>query len=100
VGIDISKEHRRGDSMIVMAPDLIVTTSDGECLPVPGLEIGVRYRYSDSPSTWSVAQTDGDGVARFHDGHPEMPSDVEVYVGNRFYGTYCLHDCHDVVIEV
>jgi len=80
--------------------ELAIKTSDGECLGVPGLEVGVRYRYASSPATWSTAITDGDGVAHLIDIHPEPPVAVDVFSGERLCGSYDLADCCDVVLEV
>lgn len=82
------------------ACDLVVKTVDGECLPVPGLEIGVRYRYTDNPAAWSTAITDGDGIARFHDAHPEPPIDVEVFADGRHCDTHRMCESGEVVLHL
>ncbi len=64
-----------------------VRAVDGECQPVPDLEIGARFRYSASPSTWSAEQTDGEGYARFDDEHPEAPLEACLFVGEQHCGT-------------
>lgn len=64
-----------------------VRAVDGECQPVPGLEIGVRYHYAASPSAWSAEETDGEGYARFDDEHPEPPLDAGLFVGGQHCGT-------------
>jgi hypothetical protein len=60
---------------------------DGECQPVPDLEIGVRFSYPSSPSTWSAQPTDGEGYAHFDDEHPEAPVEACLFVGGEHSGT-------------
>jgi hypothetical protein len=64
-----------------------VRAVDGECQPVPDLEIGARFHYPASPSTWSVEQTDAEGYARFDDEHPEAPREAHLFVGGEHCGT-------------
>lgn len=77
-----------------------VRAVDGECIPVPGLEIGARYTYPDSPSTWSTECTDGDGLAWFCDEHPELPSEVQLYLGDKYCDTFPAEDGTTVILEV
>ena len=58
-----------------------VRAVDGECQPVPDLEIGARFHYPASPSTWSVEKTDAEGYARFDDEHREAPLEACLFVG-------------------
>lgn len=77
-----------------------VRVMDGECIPVPGLEIGARYKYEHSPSTWSSECTNGDGLAWFCDEHPEAPLEVKVYVGDKYCDTFPVEDGTTVILEV
>jgi hypothetical protein len=77
-----------------------VRVIDGECIPVPGLEIGARYKYRASPSTWSSECTDGDGLAWFSDEHPEPPLEVKLYVGDTLCDTFPVEDGTTVILEV
>jgi len=58
----------------------------GECEPVAGLEIGARFHYTDAPSTWSTARTDGEGYAHFDDEHLAPPTEACLFV----CGDHCL----------
>lgn len=77
-----------------------VRVVDGECIPVPGLELGARYKYEQSPSTWSSETTDGDGLASFHDNHPEPPLEVKLYVGDTLCDSFPVEDGSVVILEV
>ena len=77
-----------------------VRVVDGECIPVPGLELGARYKYEHSPSTWSSETTDGDGLAWFSDEHPEPPAGVTIYVGDTLCDTFPVEDGATVILEV
>ena len=77
-----------------------VRVVDGECLPVPGLELGARYKYEHAPSTWSSAITDGDGTAQFCDQHAEPPLQMDVYIGDSFSDTFPVEDGTTAVLEV
>jgi hypothetical protein len=77
-----------------------VRAVDGEAIPVPGLEIGCRYRYVRHASTWSVRCTDGDGLAWFHDDHREPPVGIDLFVGDRFCDTFPAEDGTTVVLEL
>jgi hypothetical protein len=77
-----------------------VRVLDGECEPVPGLELGARYKYENNPSTWTSATTDGDGLARFRDEHSESPLRVDVYLGDSFAETFPVVEGSTVVLEV
>ncbi len=61
---------------------------DGECLPVPGVEICARYHYPTAASTWDCAESNGDGVAVFSDEHPEPPREVALFVNGELCGTF------------
>ena len=74
--------------MLATIVDHAVVVVDGECLPVPGLEVGARYHYPSAPSTWDSAKTDGDGVAQFGGEHQEMPGDVAMFVDGELCGTF------------
>ena len=77
----------------LVAFDVLVV--DGEGLPLPGIEVGARYRYRASPGSWSSQITDGDGYARFEDDHPEAPNEVGLFVADEDCGTYPLvSGCH------
>lgn len=77
-----------------------VLAVDGECLGVPGLEIGARFRYETIPSTWSTAVTDGEGRARFREEHAEPPIEVTLYVGDQQCDTFPVHDGASLVLEL
>lgn len=64
-----------------------VRAIDGECQPVPGLEIGARFHYAAAPSTWSAQTSDGEGYADFDDEHPEAPVEAHLFVGDEHCGT-------------
>lgn len=73
---------------------------DGECLPVPDLEVGARFAYPAAPSSWSTATTDADGRAVFRDRHTEAPATVCLYLGDERCGTYPVADGVSIVLEV
>ena len=73
---------------------------DGEGEPVPGVEVGVRYRYPTAPRTWSSEYTDGAGCAHFRDSHEEPPIDGCLFVGDYDCGSYMLTDGADFVLEM
>ena len=77
-----------------------VDVVDGECLPVPGLEVGARYHYPTAASTWDCAKSDGDGVARFRNEHPEAPTEVALFVGGELCGTFPLTDSAHLTLEM
>ena len=77
-----------------------VRAVDGECLPVPDLEIGARYRYENSPSTWDTETTNGDGVASFVDEHPEPPLEMRLYVSDALCDTFEVEDGATLVLEL
>lgn len=77
-----------------------VQVIDGEVLPVPGVEVGARFAYPVSSSTWSSSVTDGDGCAHFDDRHPEHPRSVCLYVGDDNCGTYQVDEGRQIVLEV
>ena len=77
-----------------------VRVLDGECIPVPGLELGARFKYEREPSTWNSAVTDGDGTAEFCDEHPEPPVRVDVYVGESLCETFPVEDGATFILEV
>jgi hypothetical protein len=78
-----------------------VEVVDGDCIPVPGLEIGARYHYPSAAGTWSTAVTDGDGCATFGDAHPEPPESVCLYVdGDPCLTTQSVEDGHTYVLEI
>lgn len=74
-----------------MSPSIRMTfrvrAVDGECQPVPGLEIGARFRYAASPSTWSTQTTDGEGYACFDDEHPDTPQEACLFAGGEHCST-------------
>ncbi len=86
--------------MLATVVEFQVVVVDGEGIPVPGLEIGARYHYRNSPSTWDCATTDGDGVARFTDEHAEMPFEVALFVGDEQCGTYPLTNHAHLTLEM
>ena len=65
-----------------------VQVIDGEGMPVPGVDLGVRFRYPGESTTWSQATTDGDGYARFADKHPEGPLQACFFVGDDYCDTW------------
>jgi len=65
-----------------------VRAVDGGCQRVPDLEIGARFRYAASASTWSAQPTDAEGYARFDDEHPEAPLEACLFVGGLHCGTF------------
>ena len=69
-------------------------------LGLPELEIGARFKYEQNPSTWSSEITDGDGVARFVDEHPEPPAEVSLYVGDALCDSFPVEDGAMLVLEV
>jgi hypothetical protein len=74
-----------------------VRAVDGECQPVPDLEIGARFRYAGAPSTWSAEPTDGEGYAHFDDEHPAAPLEACLFVGGEHCGTITpvrVDGCH------
>jgi hypothetical protein len=77
-----------------------VQVVDGEAIPVPDQEIGARFSYPQDASTWSTSVTDGDGCARFHDRHPEVPVSVCLYLGDERCGTFQVRDGASLVLEV
>ena len=86
--------------MIATLISFTVEVIDGDGLAVPDLEVGARFAYPGSPTTWSNATTDGDGRARFADEHRERPSTVCVFVGDDDCGTYPLYDGAVIVVEM
>lgn len=86
--------------MIATALEFDVQVIDGEIIPVPGVEVGARFSYPESPTTWSTATTDGDGWARFVDSHPEAPHSVCLYVGDEDCGTYGVSHGACIVLEM
>lgn len=64
-----------------------VRAVDGECQPVPGLEIGARFRYAAAPSAWSAQISDGEGYAHFDEEHPEQPLEASLFVGGEHCAT-------------
>jgi len=77
-----------------------VLVIDGECIPVPDVEVGARFKYSDRASTWCSVQTDGDGMAWFRDEHLELPLQVDLYAGHLLYDTFPVADGTTLVLEV
>ena len=77
-----------------------VRVVDGECLPVPGLKLGARYKYEHNPSSWSSAETDGEGMAQFRDEHTEPPLSADLYVGDSFCDTFPVEDGSTTILEV
>jgi hypothetical protein len=77
-----------------------VQVVDGEGIPVPGVEVGARYRYPKAPRTWSSEHTDQDGCAYFRDEHPEEPTEVCLFVGDDDCGTYPLTEGTCFVLEM
>ena len=77
-----------------------VRAVDGECFPVPDLEIGARYRYKNSPSRWSTEKTYGDGIAWFADEHPEPPLEMHLYVSDVLCDTFKVEDGAMLVLEL
>ena len=77
-----------------------VEVVDGECIPVPSVEVGARYRYEVSPRTWSSEVTDGEGVAHFNEEHPERPLEVCLFVGDTACGTRELQDGARFILEM
>lgn len=73
---------------------------DGECLPIPGVEIGARFHYADAPSSWDCATTDGDGVASFVGEHPEPPTETALFVADEMLGIYAVGDHERITIEL
>ncbi len=65
-----------------------VQVIDGEGMPLAGIDLGVRYRYAGSPTTWSRSTTDGDGYAHFADEHPEPPEQGCFFVGEAYCDTW------------
>jgi hypothetical protein len=67
---------------------------------VPGLQIGARYKYTHSPSTWNSATTGGEGVAQFCDEHIESPLLVDLYIGDSFCDSFPVEDGSTLILEV
>jgi len=61
---------------------------DGNGLPVAGVDLGARFRYSSEITTWSRATTDGDGHGHFSDEHPEPPLQACFFVGDDYCDTW------------
>jgi hypothetical protein len=77
-----------------------VRVVDGECMPVPDLEVGARFKYEHIPSSWCSECTDGDGLALFHDEHPEPPIEVTFYVDDQPCDTFPVEDGATLVLEL
>jgi hypothetical protein len=77
-----------------------VCVVDGDGLPVPGLQLGARFKYDTEPASWDWATTDGHGQATFCDKHPEPPREVSFYVGDAFCDTFPVVDGSTVVLEM
>lgn len=86
--------------MLATVVDYGVYVVDGEGMQVPDVEIGARYRYASAPATWGTARTDGNGFASFSDAHPEMPTEVSLFVGDDQCGTYPLKPGAHLTIEM
>lgn len=86
--------------MLATTIDYRVYVVDGECLPVPGVEICARYHYPTAASTWDCAESDGDGVAFFSDEHVEPPSEVALFVNGELCGTYDVSDHVTLTLEM
>ena len=84
--------------MLATIIDYRVYVVDGECLPVPGMEICARYHYPTTPSTWDCAESGGDGIAEFSGEHAEAPSEVALFVNGQMCGTYPL--VHDATLTL
>jgi len=77
-----------------------VDVVDGEGIPVPELDVGVRYRYPQAPRTWSSETTDASGCARFRDTHVERPVEVCLFVGEDECGSFALVDGANFILEM
>ena len=77
-----------------------VKVIDGEGLPVPSVEVGVRYKYESGPRTWSAEYTDGDGLASFRDDHPSTPIHVAFFVDDEDCGDFDVTEGGHVTIEM
>lgn len=86
--------------MLATIVDYSVYVVDGECLPVPGMEICARYHYPTAASTWDCAESGGDGVARFSGEHVEPPSEVALFVDGQLCGTYPLAPGATLTLEM
>jgi len=78
---------------------LEVEVIDGDCHEVPFLEIGARFSYASLPSTWSIANADYGGRARFRDEHTEPPVEVTFFIKDENYGTFVVKDGACYVLE-
>ncbi len=77
-----------------------VSVVDGECFPVPGLALGARFKYESSPSSWNCEITDSDGLATFHDEHPEPPLELSIYVDDTLCDSFPVVNGSTLVLEV
>jgi hypothetical protein len=90
----------RERNMVATVVRFGVRVIDGECIPVPGLKLGARYKYENNPSTWDSADTNGDGTAHFSDEHAEPPLQVDIYIEDSFCDTFPVEDGATYVLEV
>jgi hypothetical protein len=77
-----------------------ISVIDGECHPVAGLQLGARYKYENSPSSWNCETTDGDGLAFFCDEHSEPPLEVSIYVDDTLCDSFPVVNDSTFVLEV
>jgi hypothetical protein len=77
-----------------------VRALDGECLPVADLDLGGRFSYPTTPSTWSTSRTDANGYARFTEEHAESPTSVALFVGDLQCGSYEVEDGGTIILEL
>lgn len=78
-----------------------VKVIDGEGLPVPSVEVGVRYRYESGPRTWGSENTNGDGIASFRDAHPAtVPVKVALFVEDQDCGWHPVTEGVHITLEM
>ena len=80
--------------------EFTVRAVDGECLEIPELEIGARFRYPSSATTWAVSRTKADGCAAFRDEHLEQPIEVDLFVDSEHCGSFPIEYNTTIVLEL
>lgn len=63
-----------------------VRAVDGECQPVPDLELRAVFHYAIASPRESTRRTDADGCAHFDDDHPEPPLEARLFVDDEDCG--------------